>query len=102
MRYACREDLTSMGVVLARRGDIVEPGQVLVADGVSLTLEESALRGSGMFEPVREGLSVSSRESDPSADDEARDWVIEIRVSTTRSRLIKIEDFIRSGVPGLL
>lgn len=102
MKYFCREDVTSVGVVLAHKGDLVEAGQRLESGGISVTLDESMLRNSGMFDVVPDTLSVTTRESDPASEEETRDWVIELRLSTTRSRLRDIEDFIRSGVAGML
>ena len=90
-----------LGAVLIPRGSVVEAGQRFEAAGVSLVVSEAALSDASIFEPVPEGLSVSSRPDEPGPQ-EARDWVIEVRVSTTTQRLRDVEDFLRRELPRLL
>jgi hypothetical protein len=100
MKYLCLEDVTSFGVVMIPKGAVVEAGQRFTESGLTLELSELLLRDNPMFEPVQ--MSVSSREHSEVADQEERDWIVEVKVRTTRSRLRAIEHFLSEKLPGML
>jgi len=100
MKYTCLEDVTSFGVVMIKKGTVVQSGERFSASGITLELSDYLLKDNMLFAPLQ--MSVSSREHSEDADQAERDWVLEVKVRTTRAKLRAIEDFLSGTLPGML
>jgi hypothetical protein len=100
MKYLCLEDVMSFGVVMIPKGAIVEAGQKFNASGLTLELSEFLLMDNPMFEPIQ--MSVTTREHSDDTEQIERDWIIEVKVRTNRSKLRAIEEFLSDNLPGML
>jgi len=108
VKYTCTEQVSSMGIVLIAEGQVVESGQRIQSGGLAVELTQEVIGswsktdGEPLFRPMPEPITISSRPHEAMGEEEPRDWIVEMRVTTTRTRLRAIEEFISSRVPDML
>lgn len=100
MKYTCLQDVTSFGEVMIPSGSVVEAGQRFTVSGVTLELSDLLLKDKRFFEP--KGVSVGSRAHTAESENEERDWIVEVKVRTTRAKLRAIEEFLSDELPKML
>lgn len=100
MKYTCIVDVTSFDEVVIPKGTVVEAGQTFTASHLTLELSELNLQNTKLFAPLH--MAVSSREHSDDADQVERDWIVEVKVRTTRARLRAIEEFLSERLPDML
>lgn len=101
MKWKCKKDVILFGKKLAEEGDIVSEGQVLGNDSISITIDEDLLSNEELFERVH-NIKISSKDYEPQNEDIEKEWIIELKVKTTRKKLRKIEEFIQNEVEKML
>ena len=100
MKYTCLQDVTSFGEVMIPSGAVVEAGQRFTVSDVTVELSDFLLKDERFFEPLR--VSVGSRAHNAESENDERDWIVEVKVRTTRSKLRAIEEFLSEELPGML
>lgn len=102
-KYVCKNDIIFMGTKLASVGDIVEEGSILKADNdfITLRLEPPFIENVHLFQELKD-LDLEIKEAGQSDEDLVKDWVIQMKVNTSRRKLREIEDFLRKNVEKFL
>ena len=95
-KYVCKDDIIFMGKKLASVGDIVEEGTVLSSDNeyITLKLESPFIENIHLFQELKD-LDLEIKEVDQSDEDLVKDWIIQMKVNTSRRKLREIEDFLK-------
>ena len=101
MNWKCKKDVMLFGKKLADEGDIVTKGQVLGNDSISITIDEDLLSNGELFEKIQ-NVKISSRDYEAQTEDIEKEWIIELKITTTRRKLRKIEQFIQAEIEKML
>jgi hypothetical protein len=102
-RYVCKNDINFMGKKLASVGDIVEEGSTLTSDDETITLKLDNIfleKSTNLFEIISDiNIEIKEVEND---EDFVKDWIIQMKVNTSRRKLRLIEDFLRANIDKML
>jgi hypothetical protein len=101
MKFVCLKDLTLFGKKMVSEGDIVEINQVITNGTISINLDETMLSDSEMFLKLNKA-EIITRQYQEETENIEKDWIIELKVKTTRTKLREIEDFLRIEIEKLL
>jgi hypothetical protein len=101
MKWKCKKDVVLFGKKLAEKDDLIIEGQTLDNGSISITIDQELLSNNDLFEKI-EGIQVSSKDFEPSSEDIEKEWIIELKVKTTRKNLRRIEQFIQSEVEKMI
>jgi len=95
-----------MGKKLALAGDSVNEGDILQSNDntLSLKMDIDTLLNNASFEEVVEVamLDIKIQELPEEEEDIEKDWVLQIKVTTSRKKLRTIERYIREDLVKLL
>lgn len=101
MKFRCKKDIELYGFCLAKQNDIVMLDQILESGSVSIKLTEDFVDNLELFEPINQVI-MNMKEFEEGSEEIEKEWIVEIKVKTTRSRLRKLEEFIHSELPKFL
>lgn len=100
--FICNSDLIVMDKLLVKKGDIVSSGDIVECDYIKLKLELDYLNKSELFkEVVSSKIDIEIVES-PDDENIDKDWVLQIKLTTSRSKLRTIESFLNDNLVKLL
>jgi len=98
-KFLCKTDFVIMGKKLALAGDSVNEGDILQSNDntLSLKMDIDTLLNNALFEEVVEVvmLDIKIQELPEEEEDIEKDWVLQIKVTTSRKKLRTIERYIR-------
>ena len=98
-KFLCKTDFVIMGKKLALAGDSVNEGDILQSNDntLSLKMDIDTLLNNASFEEVVEVamLDIKIQELPEEEEDIEKDWVLQIKVTTSRKKLRTIERYIR-------
>lgn len=102
-KFLCKSDINLMGKKLASVGDIVEENSILESeDGIiKLKLETSYLENKILFNEVND-IKIITKELDQNEEEMIKEWIIQIKVKTSRKNLRDIEDYLNKNLSNLL
>jgi hypothetical protein len=105
-KFLCKTDFVIMGKKLALAGDSVNEGDILQSNDntLSLKMDIDTLLNNASFEEVVEVamLDIKIQELPEEEEDIEKDWVLQIKVTTSRKKLRTIERYIREDLVKLL
>lgn len=102
MKYRCKQDIVLFEHVLAEKNQIVEIGQVLSNGPISVNIDNDFVENTELFETYVDNLSIKTREFSDETEEIEKEWIIELKLTTTRKNLRKIESFLNSEVQKFL
>lgn len=105
-KFLCKSDLIIMGKKLASSGDSVNEGDTLQSSDktLSLKMDIDTLLNNTSFEEVVDVamLDIKIQELPEQEEDIEKDWMLQIKVTTSRKKLRTIERYIREDLVKLL
>lgn len=105
-KFLCKTDFVIMGKKLALSGDSVNEGDTLQSNDntLSLKMDIDTLLNNTSFEEVVEVamLDIKIQELPEEEEDIEKDWMLQIKVTTSRKKLRTIERYIREDLVKLL
>lgn len=102
MKYRCKKDIVLFEHTLAEKNELVEVGQVLKNGPLSVTIDDEFIANPELFEPFIENLQIKTKEFSTEVEDIEKEWIIEIKIKTTRKNLRKIEEFLNKEITNFL
>jgi hypothetical protein len=99
-KFLCNEDFVVIGKKLASKGDYVNEGDILQSEdgSISLKMELDDLVSSPIFNEVIDRMEIQVKEVNQDDEELVKDWILQIKVNTSRKKLRDIEDFIRQNL----
>lgn len=105
-KFLCKSDLIIMGKKLASSGDSVNEGDTIQSSDktLSLKMDIDTLLNNTSFEEVVDVamLDIKIQELPEEEEDIEKDWMLQIKVTTSRRKLRTIERYIREDLAKLL
>jgi hypothetical protein len=98
MKYMCLEDIVLFDNIIAYKYDIVTLNQVLSSGQISVCLDEDFLeKNKSLFRPI-ENLNIKTKEFNSENEEIVKDWILELKITTSRKKLRQIEQFLNQEV----
>jgi hypothetical protein len=92
-----------MGKTLAKPGDIVKDGDTLKSSDLSIIFKmDMNVLLTDCFKKLPDVVDVRINEVTNIGDDVEKEWVIQMKFKTTKSKLNKIELFLRQNLEDLI
>ncbi len=101
MKWKCKTDVVLFGKVLATAGDIVSEGQTLTNGNIAISIDSEMLSDEEVFEKIQH-VSVTTKAFNKEAEEEEREWIVEMKIKTTRSKLRDIELFLQDAIEKMI
>lgn len=101
MKYKCKQDIILFDLTLAKKGDLVEKDQVLECGSVYIKLTEDFISNEDLFEQ-HSLVQVNTKEFQQATEEIEKEWIVEIKVKTSRSNLRKIEEIVQKEISKIL
>jgi hypothetical protein len=101
MKWKCKTDVVLFGKVLATAGDIVSEGQTLTNGNITISIDSEMLSDEEVFEKIQH-VSVVTKAFNKAAEEEEKEWIVEMKIKTTRSKLRDIELFLQGAIEKMI
>jgi len=103
-KFLCRSDFSIVGKTLSKCGDIITEDQNLTSEDGSMAIKMDlvTISNSSCFQEIIDKLDIEIKEADQEEEIIEKDWIIQIKVTTTRKKLRFIEDFLRNNLVEIL
>ena len=103
-KFICISELTIIGKKLANIDQVVTEGDTLQSDdeSISLKMELDDLINNPIFEEIKPNVEIEIKEVLENEEEITKDWILQIKVNTTRKKLREIEFFIQNNLEKLL
>lgn len=105
-KFLCKSDVIIMGKKLASSGDLVNEGDTLQSSdkSISLKMDIESLLNNDSFEEVVDVsiLDIKIQELPEEEENVEKDWMLQIKITTSRKKLRVIERYIREDLAKLL
>jgi len=101
-KFICKSDIIIMGKKIASQGDTLEEGQLLKSDDEALVIKLDLNYLSGeQFEEITK-FDFNVKEVDISEENIEKDWIIQLKITTSRKKLREIESFLKENLNNLI
>ena len=103
-RYICNDDVIILKKKLATSGAVIEIGDELKSECGSIKFkfdEDFISNFSDLFSPIPD-INIESKELSESDESQIKDWIIQLKITTSRKKLRQIENFIKLNIEKLL
>ncbi len=101
MKWKCKTDVVLFGKVLATAGDIVSEGQTLTNGNIAISIDSEMLSDEEVFEKIQH-VSVVTKAFNKASEEEEKEWIVEMKIKTTRSKLRDIELFLQDAIEKMI
>jgi hypothetical protein len=101
MKWKCKTDVVLFGKILATAGDIVSEGQTLTNGNIAISIDSEMLSDEEVFEKIQH-VSVTTKAFNKETEEEEREWIVEMKIKTTRSKLRDIELFLQDSIEKMI
>ena len=103
-KFVCKTELTILGKKLSDVGRIVTEGDTLQSDddSISLKMELDDLINNPSFTEIKPSVEIDVKEVMEDEEELTKDWILQIKVNTSRKKLREIEFFIKENLENLL
>ena len=99
-KFLCNTDFVVIGKKLANKGDILEEGSILKSEDGSLSfkMEIDDFCNSPMFNEIIDKMEINVKEVNEDDENLVKDWILQVKVNTSRKKLRDMETFLRENL----
>lgn len=103
-KFLCNSDFTIMGKILAHVGDeVIEDSTLKSEDGsLSIKMDIDLIKSNSCFSEIIEPLDIEIKEVPSEEEDMEKDWILQLKITTSRRKIRQIETFIRENLVKLI
>ena len=101
-KFLCKSDIIIMGHKMIKSGDIISVGDsVKSEDGsLSIIMDINKLMDKNSFEEIS-NIELDIVESSEDEELIIKDWILQLKLKTSRKKLRVIEDFLRDNIDNM-
>lgn len=105
-KFICKKDFSIMNNLLIESGEFfnIETEKIFYTldKEFSIKMNINQIRNNDEFFYEVKELEIITKEDDKKEDEEIKDYIVQVKVRTTRNKLSKIENFLKSEIEKII